>query len=148
MGFYARIAVPAALILLLASCCSEDSNGNCSDGCLQESEQRSCTGGSPPASGTLRISHSNPGGWDSVTIELHHSTTVEGSSTYKVLRPKSGTESTEYVFDGDWSARVFYWHGGISDKVTDAGKISYGKSYGCTCYEYTSGTATLDLVWQ
>ena len=138
-----QAAASAILILLLASCSRENS----SEGCLKDSDQQSCTYGAPPISGTLHITYSNPAGWDSVTIELHHSSTIEASSIYEVLRPRSGTELNEYVLDGDWSARALYWHGGIADKVPDAGSISYAKSYGCTCYTYTSGTANLDLAW-
>lgn len=143
----ARLALFTAFVLALAACCSEDSNGNCSDGCLHDSEQQPCTNGSPPISGTLRISYSSPSGWDSVVVEIHHSSVIEGSAPYEVFRPKSGTEITEYVLDGDWSGSATYWRGGIQRVRVGGDDISYGKSYGCTCYTYTTGSAHLDLAW-
>ena len=143
----ARLAVSIALVLALASCCSEDSNGNCSDGCIQESLQQSCTMGSVPISGTLKITYSSPAGWDSVVVEIHHSADIEGSAPFAILRPRSGTELSEYVLDGDWSGSATYWRGGTQSVKVDGDNISYDKSYGCTCYSYTPGTANLNLVW-
>ena len=142
-GFVASLG----LVLALASCCSEDSNGNCSDGCLHESEQQPCTNGPPPVSGTLRISYSSPAGWDSVVVEIHHSTDIEGSAPYAIIRPKSGTDSSEYVLDGDWSGSATYWRAGHQNVKVDGGNISYDKSYGCTCYTLNPGSATLNLAW-
>lgn len=134
------------LLVALASCCIEDDDGNCTDGCTKNDEQGPCPGAAEAKQGRLKIQYSGPGEYDSVVIELHASSAVETSRPYLVLRPARGDEWSDLVANGDWSARAVYWSDGRQTRVYDGTSLSSGKIHGCTCYDYLQGVASLDLV--
>lgn len=134
------------LLVAFASCCIEDDDGNCTDGCTKNAEQGPCSWASEVEQGRLKILHSGPEGYDSLVIELHASSAVETSEPYLVLRPANGSEWSELVANGAWSARAIYWKEGRQTRVYDGTSLSSGRIHGCTCYDYTQGVAWLDLL--